>query len=301
MSATKEIVATTEYGLKEGFLEDRKVILKPIPRGGKMITDPQHTGYFMWEGASKQYCLPVNEYDELVNPFKSEEEQLFFSSILDLDLNTHKKKDNFWHEFYVKITKDAKLMSEGITYDLRDPKDNLRVRILQLQKDEIASGWDNRFEKLTYKFALVDEDYQDESNTKEMDIAETVWTFWGGIKSSQKKMKEFLGVYWMTKKVLKSIPKDATKEFLTKEIKQIIDSDIKSVYNIIKDSDADIKYFIFKGIQAGAIMKEGVNTYQIIGDDSQYSLVSFIDHIKFLKESTDPIYQKLEAQINSKK
>lgn len=301
MSSVKEL-STVQEGLEKGFLEDRKVYLKPIPRGGKMITDPNHTGYFMWEGASKQYCLAVNkDNNELLNPFRNEEEKKFFSEILDIDLNIHKKEDNFWHTFYVKITKDHKLMNDGVIFDLKDPMDNLRVRVLRQQEREIAPSWDKRFERMTYKFALVDEDYEDETSAKEMDIMEEVFTFWGSIKGSPKRMKEFLGVYWMVKKSLKNVPQDATKDFLTTEIKRIIDEDMDTVHSVIKDPDIEMKYLIFKGIQAGAINRAGVNTYSLVGDETSYSLPGFIDHLKFLKESTDPIYQKLEAQINSKK
>jgi len=301
MSSVMEKV-TREEGIKKGYLQNKKVYLKPVPRGGKMITDPQHKGYFMWEGASKQYCLTVNkENNQLISPFRDEEEQKFFSALLDVDLNVHKKYDNFWHSFYVKILKDHKLMNEGLVFDLSDPMDNLRVRVLKQQDKEIAPSWDKRFERMTYKFVLVDEDFEDESSLKEMNILEEVFTFWGSIKNSPKKMKEFLGVYWMTKKSTKNVPQDAGKDFLTKEINKAIEDDKETVYRIIKDSNIDIKYLIFRGIQVGAINRTGVNTYSLVGDESTYTLPGFIEYLNFLKENTDPMYQKLEAQINSKK
>jgi len=301
MSIVKE-AKTREEGLAKGYLENKKVILKPVPRGGKMITDPNHKGYFMWEGASKQYCLTVSkENNQLISPFKDEEEQRFFSELLDIDLNVHKKEDNFWHSFYVKVSKDARLMNDGIVFDLSDPMDNLRVRVLKQQEKEIAHSWDQRFERMTYKFVLLDEDFEDESSAKEMNILEEVFTFWGSIKNSPKKMKEFLGVYWMAKKSTKNVPQDATKDFLTREISKAIEEDKTTVFKVINDSDIDLKYLIFRGIQLGAINRTGVNTYSLVGDDTTYSLPGFIDYLRFLKNNTDPMYQKLEAQINSKK
>jgi hypothetical protein len=95
---------------------------------------------------------------------------------------------------------------------------------------------------------------------------------------------------------------DSTKEFLTSEVKKIIDSDKTTMYEIIKDKNLPIKLFIARGIRAGAIVKEGIGTYYTVGSEEQkYSLSEFIDHIKFLKDSTDPIYLKIEAQINSQK
>ena len=291
---------TTEYGLEKGFLQNKKVRLKPVPRGGKMITDPSHKGYFMWEGASKQFCLATNQHNELVSPFKSEEEMRYFSGVLDQDLNIHKTKDNFWHKFYVKIVKDHKLMNDGIPHDLSNPMDNIRYRVLKMQA-EIAESWDQRFSRLTYKFAFVDEDYEEEVSNKEMDLKEAIWTFWGSIKNSPKKMKEFLGIYWMEKKLLKTIAPDATKEFLTAEIKKILDTDSGLVYKIIEDKEIETKYFIFRAMQNGSIIRKGIVTYEIVGENKEYSYAELIDHIKFLKENTDPLYLKMEAQINSKK
>ncbi len=292
---------TKEYGLEKGYLENRRVVLKPIPRGGKMITDPSHTGYFMWEGASKQFCLASNRNtNELVNPFKSEEEQRYFSGILDQDLNVFKKKDNFWYNFYVKITKDHKLMNQGIEYDLSSPMDNLRVRVLK-QQNEIAESWDKRFDRTTYKFAFVTEDFEEEQSSKKMDQQATIWTFWGSIKASLKKMREFLGAYLMEKKILKTVPQDATKEFLTTEINKIIENDADTMYKLIEDKDLELKYWIFRAMQVGAIVRKGIATYEVTGEGADYSYRELLDHIKFLKENTDPIYQKIEAQLNTKK
>ncbi len=292
---------TREYGIKKGYLQEKKVILKPIPRGGKMITDPQHKGYFMWEGASKQYCLiRSSNRNELISPFKDEEEMKYFSGMVDQDLNIYKRNDNFWHSFYVKVTKDHSLMSSGIEFDLSDPMDNIRVRVLK-QQGEVAKNWEERYNRTTYKFAFVEEDHQEEAQTQKMDMEETIWTFWGSIKNSPKKMKDFLGAYLMEKKILKNVPADATKEFLATEIGKLLDNEKPFLYSLIKDPDLELKYWIFRATQVGAIVRKGIATYEVSGEDSSYSYNELLDHVKFLKENTDPIYQKIEAQINSKK
>jgi len=294
-------IYSSKEAIEKGFLEDRKVYLKPVPRrGNKMITDPSHVGYFMWEGARKSFCLPSDKYGILVNPFKSEEEQVFLSKLLDIDLNPRKKQDNFWYTFYVSITKTPQFMVKGEEYNLADPMDNLRYRVL-MKNSEIAPSWEERFERPYYKFAIVEEDYEEKSDNEEMEVMETIYTFWGSIKASPKKMREFLGVYLMHKRESKEIGKDVSKEFLTAAIQKAIKEDRETVYNLIKDENASIKYFIYKGIQVGAIYKKGVSTYYLIGEEKEYTLKELVEHIKFLKETTDPIYLKLEAQINEKK
>lgn len=297
----EKIIVSRKEAITKGFLEDRKVFLKPVPkRGNKMITDPTHTGYFMWEGAKKAYCLPLDKYGVLCNPFKDEEEMNYFSALLDIDLNPHKREDNFWHKFTVSVTKTPMFMSSGQEYDLSDPMDNIRIKILMMQ-GEIAESWDKRFERPQYKFAIVGEDYEEKVDSKDMEILKTIYTFWGSIESSVKKMREFLGVYLMHKRINKEIGNDATKEFLTSEIQKAITEDKELVYSLIKDESAPFKFFIYRGTSCGVIKKKGIGTYEIIGEEGEYNLTSLVDHLKFLKDTTDPIYMKMEAQINAKK
>jgi hypothetical protein len=295
-----EKMYTIQEGIEKGFLENKVVYVKPIPKkGNKMITDPAHVGYFMWEGARKSFCLPLDKYGVLANPFKNEEEALFFSKILDLDLNTKRKDNNFWHNFYVNIIKTPSFMASGEKYNLADPMDNVRVRILLLQ-EEVAPSWDARFERPGYKFAIVAEDYQEKTENIEMEILKTVYTFMGSIENSPKKMQEFLGVYLMHKKINKEVPKDATKEFLNSELQKAIKEDQATVYKLIKDEDAPIKFFIYQAVSKGYISKKGIGTYVIVGEEKEFNLNELVSHIKFLKDTTDPIYLKLEAQLNKK-
>lgn len=287
---------TREEALKKGYLSNEKFRLKPVIRGGRMINDPTHVGYFMFDGATVHFVLPQDSRGALVSPFKSEEERQFFEKELDVDLNIHKKKDNFWHDFYVKITKDAAFMHEGTPFDMSDPLDNIRVRVLRLQ-NVVADGWDNRLEKPDHKFVLVSEDFEELSAAKEMDTNQKLWTYFGSIKDSPKKMKDFLSIYLITKKVNKEVPKDASREFLTNEINRAFKEDTNTVLEVIDDPDSDIKLFISKAIQVGAIEKRGVSNYVFTGEEVKYTLKELIGRIKNLKELTDDIYLKIEAQI----
>lgn len=283
---------------KKGYLSKEKVILKPVIRGGKMITDPAHIGYFMFDGASVLYSLPEDSRGILINPFSNEEERKFFESALDVDLNVHKKKDNFWHTFYVRVTKDAAFMEYGIKFDLSDPMDALRVKILKKQQ-EIADGWDNRYEHPEYKFVLVPENYEDLSNMKELDENQKLWTFYGSIKDSSKKMVDFLSIYLITKKSSGEVPSNPSNEYLATEIKKAFTEDKDIVLKIIDDPDSAIKLFIAKAVRVGSIQRAGLANYRFAGDDLKYTLPELITRVKDLKEITDDLYLKIEAQIKA--
>lgn len=293
---------TREEAIKKGYLEKREVILKPSPRKGRMVTDPNHIAYFMYEGASVNFVLPFEENRKvLVNVFKSTEEREYFEKELSVELNPHNDKAKlFWAKFRVQFIKDAASMYSGIKFDLSDPLDNLRYRVLSLSP-EVAPNWEARFDKPSYRFVLVDSDYEEVQASSDLHKLEEMFIFYGGIKNSQKKMTEFLEVYLATKKKLKVIPTDADKGFLDKEIRTIMEEDKDGFIDIAKDSDYDIKAFIIEATKVGAIEKQGVNKYVIPGENTSWGLQEMVRYIKKLKEDTDDTYLKINAQINTYK
>jgi len=294
-------VVTKEEAFKQKYLEDRIVILKPIPRGGKIIKDPTHTGYFMWEGASLYLSLPINSRGDLVNIFKSDEERKYFEHELDIDLSVHKTKNNFWRKFTVKITKDGMLMTFGKKFNMADPMDNLRVRVLKAQ-EIIAEDWDKRFSKGHYKFVLVDESHEENQAEVSLNEMEQVFTFFGGIKSSPKKMKDFLRTYLLETRSSKQVPEDAEKNWLIKEIKDVIDNDRITFLRLSKDDNLELKQLIGNAVKVGAIQKEGINKFIIPGlDNMTFSYSELVEFIKKVKEETDDIYIRIDTQVKNSK
>ena len=183
-----------EDAIKKGYLQNKKVFLRPIVRGGKMITSPEHVAYFQIEGANNWFQLPQNPVTGvLINPFDSNEERAFFEQELDIDLNVNKKKDNFWHTFFVKVIKDYNLMHDGYKFDLSDPLDNLRWRVTKLQ-NMTAPDWEHRLSRGEYRFALVDEGYAEEAEQNTTNKTIEAFTFLGSIQNNLKDMKDFMGV-----------------------------------------------------------------------------------------------------------
>lgn len=292
---------TREEAIKKGYLSRKKVYLKPVPRKGKMVNDPAHSAYFMYEGAFVSFVLPTERKRKiLVNPFKSTEEKEFFEKELDIDLNPYKKENNFWSTFRVKFQKDPTSMHTGVELDLSDPVDNLRWRVLNFCP-EVAPSWDERLSRPTYRFALVDESYEENKASQDMDEIEEMFSFYGEIKNSLLKMRNFLDVYFMETRQLKEAPLDADKSFLQKEIKNAMDEDKKSFLRVIQDEDYEMKLFIVKCIRAGAIEKKGVNRYDVVGDVAGYKLPQLVNYLKKLKETTDDVYLRLEAQTRPSK
>jgi hypothetical protein len=289
-----------EEALQKGYLQNKKVYLRPVVRGGKMINSPTHVAYFQYEGASNWFQLPKNELGVLVNPFINEEEKEYFEKVLDVDLNVNKKKDNFWHTFFVKVIKDYNLMHEGYIFDLSDPLDNLRYRVTKLQP-MTAPSWDEKHSKGEYRFALVDEGYAEEVEHTSTNKTIEAYTYLGSIQNSVPKMKEFLGVYYMEKKEMKFVPEDADKDWLKREVKKVIDNEIDLALKIINDKDAKIKNLILAATRAGAVVKSARNKYDIPGEGVSYTYDELVSYLTEAEKVKDDIYLKLSAQIKVSK
>jgi len=299
MEAKKKI--TREEAFRKGYLQNKKVYLRPVVRGGKMINSPIHAAYFQIEGANNWFQLPKNEQTgELVNPFSDVEEKEFFEGVLDLDLNVYKKKDNFWHKFFVKVIKDFNLMHEGYVFDLADPLDNLKWRVTKLQ-NFVAPSWDERLNRGEYRFALVEEGYEENKEQTATNKIIEAYTYLGSIQGSLKELKDFLGVYYLEKKEMKFVPGDADKDWLRKEIKNIIESDIDLFIKIMNDPKAKIKNLILQGIKAGAIVKSARNKYDIPGEGTSYTYDEIVDYLSKAEEVKDDVFLKILAQVRVSK
>jgi hypothetical protein len=291
---------TKEEAFRKGYLQNKKVYLKPVVRGGKMITSPTHVAYFQYEGAGNWFQLPVNGRGALINPFDNEEEKEFFEKTLDVDLNVNKKKDNFWHTFFVKVIKDYNLMHDGYVFNLSDPMDNLRYRVTKLQPF-VAPDWEHRTSRGEYRFALVEEGYAEEKEQTDTNKTIEAYTYLGSIQNSLRQMKDFLGVYYMEKKDMKMVPEDADKDWLKKEVKKVIDEEVDLALKIMNDPQAKIKNLVLQGIRAGAIIKSARNKYDIPGEGTSYTYDELVGYLTNAEEIKADVYLKIAAQIKVSK
>lgn len=290
---------TTEEAINRGYLEDRIVYLKPIPRKGKMIKDPGHSGYFMYDGAYEDYCLAKNRSGELINIFNSDEEREFFEKTLDLKLSTFSKaNEKFWNNFRVKFIKSADSMKRGQKFDLSVPIENLKYRVLKSNSDRIIDDWEKRFDRPSYRFCLVDADYETTASNLKFDMMQKAFTKYGELKTSPKRMKEFLSIFLSTYDRGKTIPETMDQKFLERELTKIIEEKQAKFVELAEDPNYDIKVFIYKGLASGAIEKIGVNKYLIVGESVNHEYTSLVNYLKNAKKTTDDVYFKIQNQID---
>jgi len=287
---------TEKEAIESGILENKIVKLKPIPKGGKMIKDPKHFGYFMFDGAFKNYVLPRStKSGSYPNIFKNGELE-FFNDILQTDLSFSKRKENFWDTYSVRVVKDEKLMKKGLDFDLSDPYQNLDYRILKHLKIT-APSYDERENNPKYIWYMAEENEELLYEAKETEKIEEIWTFFGTLKNSKKKMIDLLSVYYAEKSKSNEVDTNATIEFFISEIRKLIKNDPNFVLQCKNDDSYIVKAFIIDGVRCGAINKTGRNKYNIIGDTSNYDYIGLTKRIVDLKKNSDDDYIRIKEQI----
>ena len=87
----------------------------------------------------------------------TKDEKKFLEEFMGLEydaLSIYKKKDNYWDNFIVRLTK------QGIVLDLSDPNDYVKYKVLKANNDIIADSLETLRDKPrpTYKFYMTVED-----------------------------------------------------------------------------------------------------------------------------------------------
>lgn len=295
--------------LEKGILKDKVVYLRLIPKSNALTNDPQHVAYGGFDGSIKELTIGVDKYGAYVNPFEGEkgkytpeEEQKFFETITKRDLSVYSPKNEYWENYVFKVVKDPSSIKVGIKFDLSNPRQMLDYKVLLTNKKIVCSDMSifknnpNPF----FDYVFVDEDYEEIKASVEMDENKKIYMFFGKIEDSPTKMREFLNVYYTTNMKSNQVSEAMSKEALHQEISKIIREDRKGYIAIMEDANFDIKVFIGKAIEAGAITKEGFS-YRITGESRDFSYDELVAFIKMIKADKDLLYGKIDAQIKGKK
>ncbi len=277
----------TVEDLQARYLPNRKVSVKPILRERGTWLAKGHDGEFMYTGCKRSYVLPIDgKRRQLVNVL-DREEQAFFEKMLFMnsgDLSIYKTKDNFWaaHKFHVDVTK------EGITLDLSDPMDNLRYRVLKLNP-EIAPSWAQRLDSGEYKFALVEEGEQIQSEVLKADKMQEAYKFLATVENSADRMSDFLRVYG------KRPAPNTKKDFLKAELQKLIESDLNGYLIVARDKDFGTRVLIDTCLEIGALVKDGKLKIALPGGDILGTMDETVEFLRNKKNSD--ILATLKAKI----
>ncbi|KKP51372.1 MAG: hypothetical protein UR43_C0022G0010 [candidate division TM6 bacterium GW2011_GWF2_33_332] len=283
------------YSIKVRNLREKRYVVRPIRRKGQWVTS-DHDSSFMNDGAKIGIVVPVLKGNILANPmpeFTKEDvvllaEELGLEDIKKLNLYTPKC---FWRGKTVTLDRN------GLHLHLDRIEDLINFLVLRSDTDRIAPNWSSRFDRGTYKFALVEEGEELLDDVSNLEEKKNAYILFGKMDSSLDKMKDFLYVYYLTKKDAKQPPRNATLDQLRKAIGQIIEDDLKTYLSILNDDFYTLKLLIQKSIANGSLQRNR-HLYSLPGSDHPIGTIE--DLIDFLDDpKNQDVRMKLKHQIEN--
>jgi hypothetical protein len=155
----------------------------------------------------------------------------------------------------------------GLHLNLQNVTDFVKYLILRSDTDRIAPSWSERFNKGTYKFALVEKGEELTDKVSNLEDKTRAYVIFGKMSSSAEKLRDFLYVYYLQKKDAKRPARNASLDFLKQEVGRIIEEDLKLYLEILNDQDYNTKLLIQKSVEVGALRRDR-NMYSIPGQEA---------------------------------
>lgn len=303
--------------MSEFKLPNKKVLIRPIIKKGKWLSE-EHSGNFMYDNTKMIVTVPLNvQTGELIDPLTQEEREFFENkkvSGLDFeigDLSTYKKSNpakgeyNFWHTFEYRIIKNQSIVNNDTVLDQLDlskPMDYIKYKVLLANAGTggtIAPSWDARNDQGTYRVAVVDSEYEEETAASKLDQLTEAYGFAKKISRSHEKMFEFLSVYWLENRNASKPSADSTVEWLKAEINKIIDSNVEGFLAVI-NSNYEEKLMIHNGMKCGAIRRSGQNFLLADGTPIGNTIAEAITYFKDERHNEEKLRLVAQIEANSK-
>ena len=287
----------------ENSLVNKKINVVPIIRNSWLPKG--HDGQFLFSGKYIELEVKMDANtgylkDPLLDVTKATKEKIVEAFALEgiSDLNIHKRDNNFWTD----TKRTVKIDRNGLLLDLSDPIEFVKYRQLCGYTDNyISPSWEERNNKLTYKFSFRDEDTVVENNAiTEIDKI-AAYTKFGMMQSNINDMYDFLLVYYYsTKKDRDYFPSLSwnIEKYLDK-IGTLIEKDVNKFVTIIQDKNYKYKVLIYKGLNLGLLEFVNKNKYQVVGTDNPLGTLE--DTIIYLSDKkNNQEYLELKAKVEQK-
>lgn len=230
-----------------------KLIVKSV---NPVIQDPEHEAFNLFGTSTRDYLIPVDTQGNLHNPFICEEEKDWLEKELDLDLNHHRRENNYWNRAKIVLGKTDKRI------DLGNPKEYIDYIIARANKMYIAPDIKASRKKATYKYVIAEEGAEVKATASKANQRIAAYKFLGKVEDDRQAMLDFLKVYG------KKVSNVSKVGFLVTQLEELIKTDIEKFLETAEDKgNYDIKLLIAQAVEAGALKKDG-RKYFLPGGDS---------------------------------
>lgn len=261
-----EPVAYKEQAVKKirpliNCLRNERVIVRHIPRVTSMVTNPKHVLYGgMAENSVRTFTVPRLSSGMYVNVL-TDDEKAYLEYIMRLEdnaLSVYKKVDNFWDDSNESGISRVRLLKQDNFFNLSDPEDYIRYKILLANKDYIAPSLEALQDnpKASYQFVIITEGDETKSAKDNMSTTMKCYKEFGKIENDADILRLII-------ETIDGRPLSTTSklEFLQTKVNDLIQADSKLFLRVITDPLIPTKVVIKKAIEAGLIAKRGDYLY----------------------------------------
>lgn len=239
-------------------LKNERIIVRYIPKlSGIWGNNPKHIlSGGMAEGAVRTFVVPRLSSGMFVN-ILTDKEKTFLEEIMGLEYNAlsiYKKIDNFWDDSNENGINKVRLTKQDNYFNLSDPEDYIRYKILLANKDYIAPSLQELQDapKATYQFVIISEGEETKVAKNNMSTTMMCYKEFG-------KIEDNIDILRVIIETIDGRPTSQTAklEFLQTRINSLIQADSKIFLKVIKDPMLPTKVLIKKSIEAGLISNRG--------------------------------------------
>lgn len=236
-------------------LRNERVIVRFVPKENDSIVDRKHVAFGgLMDNAVRGFTVPMLSNGTYRNVL-TDNEKAYLEELLGLEVNAlsvYNKKDNYWENFLIRLTKQDTIL------DLSNPEDYIKYKVLLANKDTIAPSMKALKEarKATYEYVIMEPNEEFSDSRNRVNNTMKCYEEFGAIKDKFDILKCII-------ETLDGRPINAnTKiEFLQAKATDLISANPKAFLETITDPLLNTKVLIKKGVEKGIISKRGEYYY----------------------------------------
>lgn len=243
-------------------LRNERIVVRHVPKlTGMWGNNPKHIlAGGMAEGAVRTFVVPRLSSGMFVN-ILTDKEKIFLEEIMGLEYNAlsiYKKIDNFWDDSNENGINKVRLSKQDNYFNLSDPEDYIRYKILLANKDYIAPSLQALQDtpKATYQYVIISEGEETKTAKDNMSATMRCYKEFGKIEDDFDTLRVII-------ETIDGRPtsKTAKLEFLQTKANELIQNDSKIFLKVINDPMLSTKVLIKKAIEAGLVSNRGNYLY----------------------------------------
>ena len=236
-------------------LRKERVIVRFIPKENDNVTDRKHVAFGgMMDGAERGFTVPMLSNGTYKNVL-TDDEKTYLEDLLGLEVNglsVYNKKDNFWDNYLIRLTKQDTIL------DLSDPQDYIKYKVLLANKDLVAPSMKTLREarRATYEYVIMEPNEEFSDSRNRVNNTMKCYEEFGAIKDKFDTLRCIIETIDG-----RPIANNTKIEFLQAKATDLITSNPKLFLETITDPLLNTKILIKKAVEANLISKRGEYYY----------------------------------------